>query len=37
MFRVVSGTSMLVHTHAAYLQSQPNGNISEMQGYKIRL
>lgn len=25
---------MPVHTHAAYLQSQPSGNISEMPGYK---
>lgn len=25
---------MLVHTHAAYLHFQPDGDISEMQGYK---
>lgn len=25
---------MLVHTHAAYLHFQPDGDISEMRGYK---
>lgn len=26
--------NMLVHTHAAYLHFQPDGDISEMRGYK---
>lgn len=31
---LVSGMNMLVHTHAAYLHFQPDGDISEMRGYK---
>lgn len=31
---LVSGMKMLVHTHAAYLHFQPDGDISEMRGYK---
>lgn len=31
---LVSGMNTLVHTHAAYLHFQPDGDISEMWGYK---
>lgn len=31
---LVSGMNVLVHTHAAYLHFQPDGDISEMRGYK---
>lgn len=31
---LVSGMSLLVRTHAAYLHFQPDGDISEMRGYK---
>lgn len=31
---LASGMNMLVHTHAAYLHFQPDGDISEMRGYK---